>query len=49
LDVLLKRNKITVDVNIKGKEILFGIVSMLVGLIRSSSDRLYESDSNYGV
>lgn len=49
LDVLLKRNKITVDVNIKGKEILFAIVSMLVGLIKSSSDRLYETDSNYNV
>ena len=49
LDVLLKRNKITIDENIKGKEILFAIVSMLVGLIKSNSDRLYEADSNYSV
>jgi four helix bundle protein len=49
LDVLLKRNKITIDENIKGKEILFAIVAMLIGLIKSNSDRLYETDSNYTV
>jgi len=47
LDVLLKRHKITIEENIKGKEILIGIVSMLVGLIKSTSDRLYEADSEY--
>lgn len=49
LDVLLKKIMITIDENIKGKEILLAIVSILVGLIKSSSDRLYESDSNYSV
>ena len=49
LDVLLKRNKITIEENKKGKEILFDVVSMLVGLIKSSSDRLYEPDSVYNV
>ncbi len=49
LDVLLKRNKITIEENKKGKEILFDVVSMLVGLIKSSSDRLYEPDSIYNV
>ena len=49
LDVLLRKNKITIEENKKGKEILFNIVSMLVGLIKSSSDRLYEPDSVYNV
>lgn len=49
LDVLLRKNKITIEENKKGKEILFNIVSMLVGLIKSSSDRLYEPDSIYNV
>ena len=49
LDVLLKRLKITIEENIKGKEILIAIVSMLVGLIKSTSDRLYEADSEYSV
>lgn len=47
LDVLYKRHKITIEENIKGKEILIAIVSMLVGLIKSTSDRLYEVDSEY--
>ena len=49
LDVLLRKNKITIEENKKGKEILFDVVSMLVGLIKSSSDRLYEPDSIYNV
>jgi len=49
LDVLLKRHKITIEENIKGKEILIAIVSMLVGLIKCTSDRLYEADSEYSV
>ena len=44
-----KRHKITIEENIKGKEILIAIVSMLVGLIKSTSDRLYEADSEYSV
>ena len=49
LDLLLRKNKITIEENKKGKEILFDVVSMLVGLIKSSSDRLYEPDSIYNV
>lgn len=47
LDVLLKRNRITIEENIKGKELLFEIVSMLIGLIKSNSDRIYEERENY--
>ena len=47
LDVLLKRNRITLDENTKGKELLFEIVSMIIGLIKSNSDRVYEENENY--
>lgn len=47
LDVLLKRNRITIDENNKGKELVFEIVSMLIGLIKSNSDRVYENDEEY--
>ena len=47
LDVLLKRNRITIEENVKGKELLFEIVSMLIGLIKSNSDRIYEEKENY--
>jgi len=47
LDVLLKRNRITTEENVKGKELLFEIVSMLIGLIKSNSDRVYEENENY--
>ena len=47
LDVLLKRNRITIEENVKGKELLFEIVSMLIGLIKSNSDRVYEENENY--
>jgi len=47
LDVLLKRNRITIEENVKGKELLFEIVSMLIGLIKSNSDRVYEEKENY--
>jgi four helix bundle protein len=48
LDVLLKRKKINKDLNEEGKNILFEIVSMLVGLTKSISDRVYENDIEYG-
>src|SRR5580692_9294387 len=42
LDVLVARRKFTAEELAEGKEILRGIVSMLVGLIRSNSpDRLH--------
>lgn len=49
LDVLLKRNKITIEENTKGKDLLFEIVSMLIGLIKSNSDRVYEDNEDYKV
>lgn len=49
LDVLLKRKKISKELNEEGKSILFEIVSMLVGLIKSISDRVYEEGIKYGI
>lgn len=47
LDVLLKREKISIELVEKGNKILIEIVSMLVGLIKSSSDRVYEETITY--
>ena len=47
LDVLVKRNKITIEENNRGKEMLYEIVSMLIGLIKSNSNRVYEEKDNY--
>ncbi len=49
LDVMFKRNRITEEENIEGKEILYDIVSMLVGLVRSNSERVYEEGEGYSV
>lgn len=49
LDVLFIRKKISEDLNKEGKSILFEIVSMLIGLIKSSSDRVYEENSEYNI
>ncbi len=47
LDILL-RKKIISEVQLKnGKEQLKEIVAMLVGLIKSKSDRIYETDDEY--
>ena len=47
LDVLVAKKRI--DSADSGKAILVGIVSMLVGLIRSNSDsRVYEDEGEYG-
>jgi four helix bundle protein len=49
LDVLLGRGQLAFPRACAGKELLRGIVSMLVGLIRTSSpDRLHESGTPYG-
>jgi len=48
-DVLYRRNKIDLNENTKGKELLFEIVSMLIGLIKSNSDRVYEENENYNI
>ena len=47
LDVLLVRKVITKEQNIERKIILKNIVSMLVGLIKSKSDRVYEKEIEY--
>lgn len=47
LEVLHRRNKIDINENKIGKELLFEIVSMLIGLIKSYSDRVYEVNENY--
>jgi four helix bundle protein len=48
LDILFKKNKITLEENQKGKMILTEIVSMLIGLIKSNSNRIYEDSDSYG-
>ncbi len=47
LDLLVQRKKISDALAEKGKSILYEIISMLVGLIKSSSDRIYEEEINY--
>lgn len=48
LDVLLKKGMIAKNDCEEGKRILGEIVSMLVGLIKSNSDRVYEDAAEYG-
>lgn len=47
LDILSKRNIISKELTDEGKNILIEIVSMLVGLIKSASDRVYEENVEY--
>jgi four helix bundle protein len=47
LDILRKRNIINFKTAEEGKQILFEIVSMLIGLIKSISDRVYEDEIDY--
>ncbi len=47
LDEIYIRTKIDIEEIIKGKEILIEIVSMLTGLIKSTSDRVYEESIDY--
>jgi four helix bundle protein len=49
LDVLKQREKISKEVCEEGKSTLIEIVSMLTGLIKSSSDRVYENQIDYEV
>ena len=50
LDVLVVKSVIAHDFALQGKEQLTGIVSMLIGLIKSnSSDRVYEERAEYEV
>lgn len=47
LDVLAIRKKISMNSAEEGKNLLNEIVAMLIGLIKSSSDRVYEDNINY--
>jgi four helix bundle protein len=49
LDVLLRKELINKEVSEKGKSFLVEIVSMLTGLIKSTSDRVYESEIDYNI
>ncbi len=48
LDILVVKSILAEDEIVPGKKILYSIISMLVGLIRSnSSERVYESQVSY--
>ncbi|MFA7419585.1 MAG: four helix bundle protein [Melioribacteraceae bacterium] len=47
LDVMFKKKLIDGEIRTKGKLQLKEIVSMLIGLIKANSDRVYEPDSEY--
>lgn len=47
LDLLFSKNLITSENVKEGKELLREIVSMLMGLIKSNSNRVYENEDNY--
>ena len=49
LDVLRRRDIISNELAEEGKHILMEVVSMLVGVIKSSSDRAYESEVEYKI
>jgi four helix bundle protein len=49
IDVFVAKRQITADIGAVGKEMLVGIVSMLVGLIKSNSDRVHEARAEYSV
>lgn len=49
LDVLLRKTLISEADNLEGKGILKDIISMLVGLIKSNSNRVYEKGEDYEV
>jgi len=47
LDILNVRKLISIDELNEGKQMLKEIVSMLIGLIKSNSDRVYEDNADY--
>jgi four helix bundle protein len=47
LDILFRRKRISAVLVEEGKSKLVEIVSMLIGLIKSSSDRVYEENIEY--
>lgn len=48
-DILYVKNLINDDEKKTGKEMLNEIVAMLIGLIKSNSDRVYEENENYKI
>ena len=49
LDVLVRRNKVRKERILEGKQLLNDIVSMLIGLIKSNSNRTFEPEIEYGI
>ncbi|MCL4550947.1 MAG: four helix bundle protein [Bacteroidetes bacterium] len=47
LDVLHSKGLVNDEMLIQGKNQLKEVVSMIMGLIKSNSDRVYESEENY--
>jgi four helix bundle protein len=47
LDIFNIKKKISEDEYNSGKKLLYEIVSMLIGLIKSNSSRVYENNSDY--
>lgn len=47
LDIIISKRLLKSDEVIEGKELLYEIVSMLVGLIKSNSDRVFEPENTY--
>jgi len=47
LDILIRKKKISEEEMTYGKKLLHEIVSMLIGLIKSNSDRVYENNIDY--
>lgn len=48
LDILYRKKLLSDDYLNEGKRMLHEIVSMLVGLIKSNSDRVYDNETDYG-
>ncbi|MGE5846986.1 MAG: four helix bundle protein [Ignavibacteria bacterium] len=48
-DILIKRGKLSEEDVLEGKKMLVDIVSMLIGLINSNSDRVFEAEQNYNI
>lgn len=49
LDILIRKKKISEEEYNKGKQVLFEIVAMLIGLLKSNSDRVYENNLDYNL
>ncbi|MEJ2506084.1 MAG: hypothetical protein P8Y81_07460 [Ignavibacteriaceae bacterium] len=48
MDILNVRKLISIDELNEGKQMLKEMVSLLIGLIKSNSDRVYEDNADYG-